>query len=105
MNKSNNARIAELEARLKEAEARIEQWVAQAKRADRAIADLEAENERLLDVEADAGRLRAALEKVEWDNEWGDCLWCNQNKHKGHVPTCARQAALRPAATGEEREK
>lgn len=50
---------------------------------------------RLETTEARVATLEGALRQVEWDSEWGDCLWCNRNKHNGHTPTCARQAALR----------
>lgn len=59
-----------------------------------------AEGNRAEKAEADARRLRSAIEKVEWVEHicpW--CQWCDE----GHKPDCARQAALSPAE-GEESE-
>lgn len=69
--------IGQLRAKLAEAEKKLEAWASWVERADAA--------------EADAGRLRGALQMVEWVERvcpW--CLWCDE----GHKPDCARQLAL-----------
>ena len=48
------------------------------------------------------GRMRAALEKVEWvlDANYlkhcSECAWCQCREDSGHADDCARQAALNP---------
>ena len=44
---------------------------------------------------ADKRQLRAALEAVEYDGEFGTCLWCNSLYGYEHFQNCQRQAALR----------
>lgn len=44
---------------------------------------------------ADKRQLRAALEAVEYDGEYGTCLWCSSLYGYEHFQNCQRQAALR----------
>ena len=53
---------------------------------------LKIDNERLADQ---CARLRAAIEAVEYDGEFGTCLWCNSLYGYEHFQNCQRQAALR----------
>lgn len=52
---------------------------------------------------ADAARLRAVLEAVEWvpdaPHDW--CPWCRMWEENGHAPDCQRQAALAGQKGGE----
>lgn len=56
--------------------------------------------ERLAALEAQAAAMREALEKVETDSEFDDCLWCQGPRTSydpavvEHRPDCARQRAL-----------
>src|SRR5262245_9790266 len=54
-------------------------------------------------AEADAARLRAALEIVEWISRYSilHCPWCGGHMKDGHRPDCARQAALSPQPSAE----
>ena len=53
-------------------------------------------SERLRAVyETDNARLRAAIEAVEYDGEYGTCLWCSSLYGYEHFQNCQRQAALR----------
>jgi hypothetical protein len=52
-------------------------------------------NLRILELQAENERLRAALEAVEWAIE-SVCPWCEQYEWVGHAKNCARQLALKP---------
>lgn len=108
--KKYEARIVALEARLVEAAAAIE-------------ANAMLYMREHTKAEADAARLRAALEAVEWlwigqqdQNHPTDliCPWCKQRQGhpwckeiptQGHAPDCARQAALRAEQPAESEGK
>lgn len=127
------ARIAELEARLKEAEGKVNGLWAEIdshrahvkhleesrdvyeKRAEKAEARAEAASKRegesfmlaadiqreKVKLEADAGRLRAVVEALEWiGRQIPYCPWCLCSQADGHSPACARQAALSHAEAG-----
>jgi hypothetical protein len=52
---------------------------------------------RVLELQAENEKLRAALEAVEWvDHSPHDaqCPWCDQPPFDGHAPDCQRQQAL-----------
>lgn len=72
---------------------------AQVERADRATAERDAGL-------AEAAVLRAALEMVEWNNQWGiTCPWCHASwyeKNRRHAPDCRRQLALTASPLAEK---
>jgi cell division protein FtsB len=51
----------------------------------------------VVDLKAEAAKLRAALEAIEWicfsDDKW-ICPWCSALDRVGHHADCARQVAL-----------
>src|SRR5262245_4145647 len=60
---------------------------------------------RAMEAEADAARLRAALEMVEYVPDaaegmegWKYCPWCEEMDDDPHADDCARQLALSPDA-------
>src|SRR5262245_57906499 len=60
---------------------------------------------RAMEAEADAARLRAALEMVEYVPDaaegmegWKYCPWCEEMDNDPHADDCARQLALSPDA-------
>ena len=106
---NGNAEIKTLEAQLAEANTLARHWQNRFDKMeanyDTAIKQLTLANECSRNAEADAAKLKGALEMVEWvwdgiksadhDNAT-DCPWCLNIRYKGHKPDCDRQAALSP---------